>query len=118
MTVERSDNFTDKGIRDRYEHDGREEISKRVVEHLYDTHAVSVSVPASGLNSVLPFNFTSHLFFLRLLLNCLHQSLIPPSLVPSLSLFFPLSLPLYRHGASGRGNALRNWELRAREVRP
>jgi hypothetical protein len=26
--------------------------------------------------------------------------------------YFPL-----RHGASGKGNALRNWELRAREVR-
>ena len=36
----------------------------------------------------------------------------------SVSLSISLSLPLYRHGASGRGNALRNWELRAREVRP
>ena len=49
MTVERSDNFTDKGIRDRYEHDGREEMSKRVVEHLYDTHAVSEPVLNSDL---------------------------------------------------------------------
>ena len=57
MTVERSDNFTDKGIRDRYEHDGREEMSKRVVEHLYDTHLVSVSGPVLNSDLILQSSF-------------------------------------------------------------
>ena len=71
MTVERSDNCNGKGIRYRYddghrcrlECDGREEISKRVVKHVDDSHFVSVSV----LSSALPFNFTPQIFFLLLL---------------------------------------------------
>ena len=78
MTVERSDNFTDKGIRDRYEHDGREEISKRVVKYVDDSHFVSVSV----LSSALPFNFTPQIFFLRLLTLSFSLHSLPLSLFP------------------------------------